>query len=81
MNSTIFCRFFPDLFPIRLKLFALLPRRFIADSESGNIGSNQLLLKLSSFLLSGKMSLLASGTSVQLLALKLVFPQQNQNSL
>ena len=28
---------FTDFFPIQLKLFALLPRRFIADSESGNI--------------------------------------------
>ena len=29
---------FADFFPIRFKLFALLPRQFIADSESGNIG-------------------------------------------
>ena len=36
-NIQIFCicRFFLDSFPIRFKLFALLPCRFIADSESG----------------------------------------------
>jgi len=39
MNSPIFCRFLP-IFPIRLKLFALLPRQFIANSESGNIDFN-----------------------------------------
>ena len=38
LYSPIFSRSFPLFFPIRLKLFALLPRRFIANSESGNIG-------------------------------------------
>lgn len=36
-------RFFPDFSPIRLKLFALLPRQFIADSESGNIAFESFL--------------------------------------